>query len=119
MRNGKKIIVGSHCVNKFDNDGYYKLRTYFKDKENLKHGMVSSAILYVKHLTGIINQWEYDFMEDVRRKRSLTEYQVKKWKDILIKLLSGKKIICSDCNKTFVSCDTWKKRCWECYKKNK
>ena len=74
---GNILIVGNCCIEKFeDSDDYKGVFNYSLFFSGLRKGELNKAIVDKAKLDGIINEWEFTFLNNVRRKRHFSKKQV-------------------------------------------
>ena len=76
--NGASLEIGNQCVKKFfDPEIVSMIKSLQKIKKDITKS-VSVDMLYFLINKKAINQWEFDFYENIRRKRKLSEKQLDK-----------------------------------------
>lgn len=82
--NGRELIVGNCCINKF----FAFNSDYSRFFHALQKGKINSDIIEQGFEDKVINEWEHSFMKDVWRKRKRTEKQRNKYSEIKQRLLN-------------------------------
>jgi len=80
--NGNIIKVGNCCLKKFFNIDYSYLIKDIKNLELYSDSSISKKTLDFLHQENIVNDWEYTFYLDLRRRKSLTKKQLNKFINI-------------------------------------
>lgn len=70
INNGLTMKIGNCCINKF-----FEIKKYNKLFIALSKKKINSSIIKISHEKKIINYWESKFLNDVFRKRKLSEKQ--------------------------------------------
>lgn len=83
--NENTITVGNCCINKFPS---HKNKDFTLVLQALKKGSVNAALITLSHDFARINDWEYNFMMNVWRKRYFSEKQMRKYNTIKTKLIA-------------------------------
>ena len=78
IHNGNKMIVGNVCVEKFLPIKSKSIFDGLKRIINDKSKSTSKKMLEYCYLRKILNQWEYEFYNNIHKKRKLTEKQKKR-----------------------------------------
>lgn len=66
----EKVIVGNCCINKFFGD-----KTKNKVFKAIKNNKINKSLIEHSFKISLINQWEYDFLSNLWRKRNLSPKQ--------------------------------------------
>lgn len=82
--NGKTLIVGKCCINKFpacpsDYNNFFQA---------IRNKKINLAVIEQGFEDKVINEWEHGFTKNVWRKRKLTEKQQNKYSEIKQRLLN-------------------------------
>jgi len=81
--NHHEVIVGNCCINKF-----FEIKDYNKIFRAVKKGKINALMIDEAYAKSKINQWEFNFISDVWRKRNLSFKQYDKLEDIKLKIIN-------------------------------
>jgi len=94
--NGNTIIVGNCCIKKFPKYNNESIESRSKIFRGLRHNRINEEIIALARSKGLINDWEENFLNSVKRKRNKSARQellYDKLSDRIIKAFHRKDVI--------------------------